>query len=1005
MDPRGAAHAHRQNTGPSRGAPPPPTAPPPTPHTSKHHPPAATHHIRTTAPAGGSCGRLPPAPRHHNQSGTARTTRRTHATPTRPTGTPRPPASTTPTPAPPTTNSATPTPPPPAPPPETRPRTQHAAASTNQSMSMPPPTHATANPPSRGRRKRPHHRTPRATTMTTPPNPHHPPHHTPHHQLPHRPSLTPCTTPQRTAAPPGGRGTGRRAVPPHSGTSTPIRAATLVQAATLGEGVRDFLFDAFLHVARHERPPRATPDGESPPPTGSRIWVPPIDWGRHLVGHPVPERDSTQGRTRYREPNMAHPPPDATPNSTKEWERETWVARMASLSNFRHHVPGGHPHPDEQQPAPSTYMTLMYNLHYTLSTTTYHAPTDHWVVHGTDSLPPRRLHPPHTQPGPRHVRQGEDPDDPHIWGTWEPESLDALLSIRSSYQGLGRAMYCLAKWTQRTWGIPADRWVWVVTLRPQQMEAPPNRGGPTPPRPTTPQLCPYMVAARLMALLWPGPHTPTQNYPHLTEGDMPGIQRCFFETLDYLQQTHPASWSRYGHPPGNPRARTAETTPPRQHQHARITRENARTRPMPEPAPAFSLLTGPSIIRPPPRPGPSRRLPRPLLRLRLHNLHHHDHLIHHHHHHVLIQHSTPQAAEDTSQTGSKPAPTASSPTAAKATPRRSPYPRPSRSPRPPPKAARSQAQAQAQTRRHDGSSGPAPPGCPLRHPAPAVPARRQQRPARRPPTVTDTTAATFMGGARRGRSAARLVPPPPKARTPGPRTAPGSTSSAHAPLPAPDDSPHATHAPLPPPPRSPPNPEAETVRAHPRSTSAYTPTPHAPPRNRTTRNPQARHRRRPPRPHHTHPRTLLRPRPQARPGTVVAALDPHAALGAAEVGPGRALPRGPGPSAPQGVGGNCRLRPAGGWSRRPHGKPCWPMRSTPWESTPATSPRPRTTRTSQAPAGDPPGSTARRHPPVGHHPKPSPARTHPLTHQASAHRHRRHPQHPRSPARHTTRRA
>ena len=136
------------------------------------------------------------------------------------------------------------------------------------------------------------------------------------------------------------------------------------------------------------------------------------------------------------------------------------------------------------------------------------------------------------------------------WGTWEPESLDALLSIRSGYQGLGRAMYCLAKWTQRTWGIPADRWVWVVTLRPQQMEAPPNRGGPTPPRPTTPQLCPYMVAARLMALLWPGPHTPTQNYPHLTEEDMPGIQRCFFETLDYLQQTHPRVLEQIWPPPG-----------------------------------------------------------------------------------------------------------------------------------------------------------------------------------------------------------------------------------------------------------------------------------------------------------------------------------------------------------------------------------------------------------------------------------------------------------------------
>ena len=61
---------------------------------------------------------------------------------------------------------------------------------------------------------------------------------------------------------------------------------------------------------------------------------------------------------------------------------------MASRSNFRHHVPGDIPTPDKQQPAPSTYMTLMYNLHYTLSTTNYHAPTDHWVVHGTDSLLP-----------------------------------------------------------------------------------------------------------------------------------------------------------------------------------------------------------------------------------------------------------------------------------------------------------------------------------------------------------------------------------------------------------------------------------------------------------------------------------------------------------------------------------------------------------------------------------------------------------------------------------------
>ena len=171
-----------------------------------------------------------------------------------------------------------------------------------------------------------------------------------------------------------------------------------IQAATLEEG--------FLHVARHDRPTVAEPDGESPPPTGDQIWVPPVDLGRHLVGHPVPERTDTGGHTRYRESDMAHPPPSATPSNTKGWERETWVARVASLSNFRHHVLGGVPTPDDQQPAPSTYMTLMYNLHYTLSGTHYHTPTGHWVVHGTDSLLPADYAPPPTQPRPRHVHQG-----------------------------------------------------------------------------------------------------------------------------------------------------------------------------------------------------------------------------------------------------------------------------------------------------------------------------------------------------------------------------------------------------------------------------------------------------------------------------------------------------------------------------------------------------------------------------------------------------------------------
>ena len=96
-----------------------------------------------------------------------------------------------------------------------------------------------------------------------------------------------------------------------SGTTQRIRAATVVPAATLEEGVRDFLFDAFLHIARYDRSPLATPDGESPPPTGNRVWVPRIDWGRHLVGHPVPGQVHTKGRTRYHEPNMAHPPTSA----------------------------------------------------------------------------------------------------------------------------------------------------------------------------------------------------------------------------------------------------------------------------------------------------------------------------------------------------------------------------------------------------------------------------------------------------------------------------------------------------------------------------------------------------------------------------------------------------------------------------------------------------------------------------------------------------------------------
>ena len=104
-------------------------------------------------------------------------------------------------------------------------------------------------------------------------------------------------------------------------------------------------------------------------------------------------------------------------------------------------------------------MTLMYNLHYTLSATHYHAPTDHWVVHGTDSLLPADYAPPPHNPGLDTYAREDEPDDSHLWGPWERKSLEMLLSIRSGNQGLGRATYCLAKWTQRAWGIPTERWL------------------------------------------------------------------------------------------------------------------------------------------------------------------------------------------------------------------------------------------------------------------------------------------------------------------------------------------------------------------------------------------------------------------------------------------------------------------------------------------------------------------------------------------------------------------
>ena len=115
---------------------------------------------------------------------------------------------------------------------------------------------------------------------------------------------------------------------------------------------------------------------------------------------------TTKGRTRYREPNMAQPPRSTTPTNIMAWEERTWVDRVASLDNFRDHVQGRHPVPPQPAAGPLHVHDLMYNIHYTLSTTNHHAPTDTWLIHSTNSLLPADYTPPPAQPGPRHVHQG-----------------------------------------------------------------------------------------------------------------------------------------------------------------------------------------------------------------------------------------------------------------------------------------------------------------------------------------------------------------------------------------------------------------------------------------------------------------------------------------------------------------------------------------------------------------------------------------------------------------------
>ena len=274
-------------TGPTRSTPPPPAAPPPAPDASKHHPPAATHCLRTAAPPGCPDSRLSPVPRDHSQPGTARTTRHAHANThtTRPdTQTflqhsthPRPPRHEQCRPhiipcAAPPRNQATDAPrgdlyqplPPPAPA-DTQHREYPLPRATRDPLS-PEPTRDNDDPPPKPTQTLPSHP---ARTTAAPAEP-----YAIHNPTGVRQYL---------------RGLRNQEVLRlyTSGTTQHIWEATLVQAATLGEGVRDFLFDAFLQVAKHDRPHAPALTGEpalhGKPNLGSRDGA-----GGHQGPHPLP---------------------------------------------------------------------------------------------------------------------------------------------------------------------------------------------------------------------------------------------------------------------------------------------------------------------------------------------------------------------------------------------------------------------------------------------------------------------------------------------------------------------------------------------------------------------------------------------------------------------------------------------------------------------------------------------------------------------------------------------
>ena len=185
----------------------------------------------------------------------------------------------------------------------------------------------------------------------------------------------------------------------------------------------------------------------------------------------------------HQTPPPPNPGPSTTPqqySSTISWERKMWVNRVTSLSNLRDHVPGDIPSPDNQHPAPSRDITLMHNRHYTLSTSHYLAPTDTCVV-----LPPRRLQPPaRTGHAPARTpgRTSRTSSTSGARGSASPWT--RCYPSAAAIRGLGREMYCLAKWTQRSWEIPAERWTGWSPPVPSRRRPPETARDPPPRAPS-----------------------------------------------------------------------------------------------------------------------------------------------------------------------------------------------------------------------------------------------------------------------------------------------------------------------------------------------------------------------------------------------------------------------------------------------------------------------------------------------------------------------------------------